>query len=177
MYSVCSVICSPYFCLPADRSRFCLFNSFRKALSLRSRSFLFRNVFMFGKRGGEYRIRQQLSFPPLGHRAGGRDMGDGIISQPVVISVLSNRMPLEAHGTISSFSKKIPLSPARFVPHSQPYSQRLILYFPVATIWVTGGPKVLEFYEALAKQRATLLKADGKEILSVKILTSSERQA
>jgi hypothetical protein len=65
---------------------------------------------------------------------------------------------------------------ARFVPHSQP-SQRLILYFPVATIWVTGGPKVLEFYEALAKQRATLLKADGKDILSIKVHLNSEREA
>jgi hypothetical protein len=51
------------------------------------------------------------------------------------------------------------LSAARFVPHSQ----RLILYFPLATICVTGGPKVLEFNEALAKQRATSLKADGKD--------------
>ena len=69
------------------------------------------------------------------------------------------------------------LSAARFVPHSQPYSQRLILYFPVATIWVTGGPKVLEFYEALAKQRATSLKADGKDILSVRMHLNSEHQA
>ena len=69
------------------------------------------------------------------------------------------------------------LSAVRFVPHSQPYSQRLILYFPVATIWVTGGPKVLEFYEALAKQRATSLKADGKDILSVRMHLNSEHQA
>jgi hypothetical protein len=69
------------------------------------------------------------------------------------------------------------LSAARFVPHSQTYSQRLILYFPLATIWVTGGPKVLEFYEALAKQRATLLKADGKGILSVKVHLDSGKQA
>jgi len=63
------------------------------------------------------------------------------------------------------------LSGARFVLHSQ----RLILYFPVARIWVTGGPKVLEFYEALAKQRAT--KADGKDILSVRTHLNSEHQA
>ena len=69
------------------------------------------------------------------------------------------------------------LSAARFVLHSQPYSQRLILYFPVATIWVTGGPKVLEFYEALAKQRATLLKAVGEDILSVKMHLNSEKRA
>src|SRR5215470_8974567 len=67
------------------------------------------------------------------------------------------------------------LSAARFVPHSQPYSQRLILYFPMATIWVTGSPKVFEFYEALAKQRATLLKADGKDILSVRMHLSGEK--
>jgi hypothetical protein len=42
---------------------------------------------------------------------------------------------------------------------------------------VTGGSKVLEFYEAFAKQRATLLKADGKDILSVKMHLNSERQA
>jgi hypothetical protein len=59
----------------------------------------------------------------------------------------------------------------------QPYSQRLILYFPMATIWVTGGPKVLEFYEALAKQRATLLKAVGEDILSVKMHLNSEKRA
>ena len=69
------------------------------------------------------------------------------------------------------------LSAARFVLHSQPYSQRLILYFPVATIWVTGGPKVLEFNEALAKQRATSLKADGKDIQSVRMHLNSEHQA
>ena len=42
---------------------------------------------------------------------------------------------------------------------------------------VTGGPKVLEFYDALAKQRATLLKADGKDILSVRMHLNSESQA
>ena len=61
--------------------------------------------------------------------------------------------------------------------HPQPHSQRLILYFTLATIRVTGGSKVLEFYEAFAKQRATLLKADGKDILSVKMHLNSERQA
>jgi 6-phosphogluconolactonase/glucosamine-6-phosphate isomerase/deaminase len=45
------------------------------------------------------------------------------------------------------------------------------------TIGVTGGQKVLEFYESLAKQRATLLKADGKDILSVKMHLNSEREA
>jgi hypothetical protein len=76
-------------------------------------------------------------------------------------------------GDCHSFLSLLPV----FVPHSQPYSQRLILYFPVATIWVTGGPKVLEFYEAFAKQRATLSRADGKDILLVKVHLSSEREA
>jgi hypothetical protein len=40
-----------------------------------------------------------------------------------------------------------------------------------------GGPKVLEFYEALAKQRATLSKADGKDILSVKMHLNSKGEA
>ena len=69
------------------------------------------------------------------------------------------------------------LSAARFVPHSQPYSQRLILYFPLATISVTGGLQVLEFYEAFVKQRATLLKADGKDILSVKMVLNAEKES
>ena len=69
------------------------------------------------------------------------------------------------------------LSAVRFVPHSQPYSQRLILYYPLARIWVTGGPKVLEFYEAFAEQRATLLRADGKDILSVKMHLNLEKGA
>ena len=46
-----------------------------------------------------------------------------------------------------------------------------------STICVAGGPMVLEFYESLAKQRATLLRADGKDILSVKVHLSSEREA
>jgi hypothetical protein len=60
--------------------------------------------------------------------------------------------------------------------HCQTHA-RPVFYFPVATIWVTGGSKVLEFYEALAKQRATSLEADGKDILSVKIHMDSKRQA
>jgi hypothetical protein len=68
------------------------------------------------------------------------------------------------------------LSAVRFVPHSQAYSQRLILYFPLATISITGGSKVLEFYEAFAKQRATLLKADGRDILSVRMVLNAEKE-
>jgi hypothetical protein len=47
----------------------------------------------------------------------------------------------------------------------------------LARIWVTGGPKVLEFYEAFAEQRATLLRADGKDILSVKMHLNLEKGA
>jgi hypothetical protein len=68
------------------------------------------------------------------------------------------------------------LSAARFVPQQQPYSQRLILYFPIARIAVTGNDKVFEFFEALARQRATLLKADGKDILSVKATLNGEKE-
>ena len=46
-----------------------------------------------------------------------------------------------------------------------------------STICVAGGPMVLEFYESLAKQRATPLKADGKDILSVKMHLNSQREA
>jgi hypothetical protein len=40
----------------------------------------------------------------------------------------------------------------------------------------SGGPKVLEFYEAFAKQRATLIEADGKDILSVKVTLNEEKE-
>ena len=39
------------------------------------------------------------------------------------------------------------------------------------------GPKTLEFYEQSSNHRATLIKADGKDILSVKMHLNSERQA
>jgi hypothetical protein len=68
------------------------------------------------------------------------------------------------------------LSVARFLPHEQPYSQYLILYFPLATITVVGGPKVLEFYEAFCRHRATLLKADDQEILSVKVALNKSKK-
>jgi hypothetical protein len=37
------------------------------------------------------------------------------------------------------------------------------------------GPKALEFYDDFANHRATLLKADGKDILSVKLILNAER--
>jgi hypothetical protein len=55
-------------------------------------------------------------------------------------------------------------------------NQRLLIDWPVGTIMVTG-PKTLEFYEQFSNHRATLIKADGKDILSVKMHLNSERQA
>jgi hypothetical protein len=48
--------------------------------------------------------------------------------------------------------------------------------FSLVTISITGGSKVLEFYEAFAKQRATLLRADGKDILSVRMVLNVEKE-
>jgi hypothetical protein len=46
----------------------------------------------------------------------------------------------------------------------------------LGTIVVTG-PKTLEFYEQFSNHRATLLRADGKNIVSVRMHLNSERQA
>jgi hypothetical protein len=54
--------------------------------------------------------------------------------------------------------------------------QRLLIDWALGTIVVTG-PKALEFYEQFANHRATLVKADGKDILSVRMHLNSERQA
>src|SRR5271166_4484522 len=54
--------------------------------------------------------------------------------------------------------------------------QRLLIDCGLGTIVVTG-PKALEFYEQFSNHRATLIRADGKDILSVKMHLNSERQA
>ena len=54
--------------------------------------------------------------------------------------------------------------------------QRLLIDGPVGTI-VVAGPKALEFYEQFSNHCATLIRADGKDILSVKMHLNSERQA
>jgi hypothetical protein len=46
----------------------------------------------------------------------------------------------------------------------------------LGTIVVTG-PRTLDFYEQFSNHRATLLRADGKDILSVRMHLNSERQA
>ncbi|MGA8659635.1 MAG: hypothetical protein WB586_26225 [Chthoniobacterales bacterium] len=59
---------------------------------------------------------------------------------------------------------------ARYMPSQE----RLILYWSLGTLGITG-PKALEFYDDFANHRATLLKADGKDILSVKLVLNAER--
>jgi len=54
--------------------------------------------------------------------------------------------------------------------------QRLFIDWALGTIVVTG-PKALEFYEQFANHRATLVKPDGKDILSVTMYLNSERRA
>jgi hypothetical protein len=51
--------------------------------------------------------------------------------------------------------------------------QRLLIDCGLGTIVVTG-PKAFEFYEQFSNHRATLIKADGKDILSVKMHLNSE---
>ena len=54
--------------------------------------------------------------------------------------------------------------------------QRLLIDWPLGTIVVTGA-KALEFYEQFSNHRATLIRADGKGILSVRMHLNSEMQA
>src|SRR5271166_326116 len=51
--------------------------------------------------------------------------------------------------------------------------ERLLIDWALGTIVVTG-PRILEFYEQFSNHRATLIKADGKDILSVKMHLNSE---
>ena len=46
--------------------------------------------------------------------------------------------------------------------------QRLLIDWALGTI-VVAGPKAFEFYEQFSNHRATLIKADGKDILSVRM--------
>ena len=49
----------------------------------------------------------------------------------------------------------------------------MLIDWPLGTI-VIAGPKALEFYEQFSNHRATLIRADGKDILSVKMHLNSE---
>jgi hypothetical protein len=51
--------------------------------------------------------------------------------------------------------------------------ERLLIDWALGTIVVTG-PRTLEFYEQFSNHRATLIRADGKDILSVKMHLNSE---
>jgi hypothetical protein len=50
----------------------------------------------------------------------------------------------------------------------------LLIQFGIGTIVVTG-PKAWDFYEQFCKNRATLLKADGKDISAVTMAINSRR--
>jgi hypothetical protein len=52
----------------------------------------------------------------------------------------------------------------------------LLIDWPLGTI-VIAGPKALEFYEQFSNHRATLIRSDGKDILSVQMHLNSEVQA
>jgi hypothetical protein len=54
--------------------------------------------------------------------------------------------------------------------------QRLLIDWALGTI-VVKGPKALEFYEQFSNHRATLVKADGKDILSVRMHLNAGSQA
>jgi hypothetical protein len=60
--------------------------------------------------------------------------------------------------------------------HYNPREGRLLIVWALGTVAVTG-PKALEFYDQIWNHRATLIKRDGKDILSVKMHLNSERQA
>jgi hypothetical protein len=51
--------------------------------------------------------------------------------------------------------------------------QRLLIDWSIGTI-VIAGPKALEFYDQFSNHRATLIRAEGKDILSVKMHLNSE---
>jgi hypothetical protein len=51
--------------------------------------------------------------------------------------------------------------------------ETLCLYWPLGTVIITV-PKVLDFYAGFCAHRATSLKCDGKDILSVTMVLDSE---
>ena len=54
--------------------------------------------------------------------------------------------------------------------------ETLCLYWPLGTLVITG-PKVLDFYAGFCAHRATSVKSDGKDILSVTIVLNSEHSS
>src|SRR5271166_2428138 len=51
--------------------------------------------------------------------------------------------------------------------------ETLCLYWPLGTVVITG-PKVADFYAGFCTHRATSLKSEGKDILSVTVVLNSE---
>jgi hypothetical protein len=60
--------------------------------------------------------------------------------------------------------------------HFSAKDQSLLIACPLGTI-VVMVPKALEFYEQFSNHRATLVKADGKDILSVRMHLNAGSQA
>jgi hypothetical protein len=52
-------------------------------------------------------------------------------------------------------------------------NETLCLYWPLGTVVITG-PKAQDFYAEFCAHRATSLKPDGKDILSVTMVLNSE---
>jgi hypothetical protein len=57
--------------------------------------------------------------------------------------------------------------------HYSAKHDRLLITWTLGTL-VIKGPKVLEFYDDFCNHRATALKADGKDILSVTMMLESD---
>ena len=52
----------------------------------------------------------------------------------------------------------------------------LCLCWPLGIVVITG-PKVLEFYAGFCAHRATCLKADGKDIIDLKLILNGDSRA
>jgi hypothetical protein len=59
--------------------------------------------------------------------------------------------------------------------HYNPKHESLLIQFALGTIVVTG-PKTWDFYDRFCSHRATLLKADGKDIVAVTMALNAGRE-
>jgi hypothetical protein len=57
-----------------------------------------------------------------------------------------------------------------------PGQERLLIYFGSGTI-IIRGPKALEFFDDFSNHRATAIKANGEEIVSVEIDLNRESES
>ena len=57
-----------------------------------------------------------------------------------------------------------------------PGPKTVSLHFPPGTVLVRG-PKALDFYDGFCANKATLLKADGKDVVDVKFIPKEEDEA